>query len=136
VIQPPVYLSGYEGWDTTITCNIFGYPTPRVEWTRALQALPQGRHVMTGNHLIIKKTRKEDKGPYMCKGFNDHGNVFALIVLTVYSVRKYYSNFLFLNMTYVFNQIQSSCIAYCPVPEGGKRRRVKTYLSVFLSNMP
>ncbi|XP_031570032.1 uncharacterized protein LOC116304430 [Actinia tenebrosa] len=86
VVSPPVYHPGYETWDTTITCDIFGYPPPRIEWTRALQDMPKGRHVKAGKHLIIKKTVPADKGPYMCKGINAHGSVFALIVLTVHPV--------------------------------------------------
>ena len=89
VVTPPVYQPGYEGWDTTITCNIFGFPAPRIEWTRALQAMPKGRHVKAGKHLIIKKTTKQDKGPYMCKGVNALGSVLAMIVLTVHPVSKY-----------------------------------------------
>ncbi|KAK3698424.1 hypothetical protein QZH41_001190 [Actinostola sp. cb2023] len=86
VVLPPVYQPGYESWDTTITCNIFGFPAPRVEWTRALQDMPKGRHIKSGKHLIIKKTHKDDKGPYMCKGINAFGSVFAMIVVTVHHV--------------------------------------------------
>jgi hypothetical protein len=89
VVSPPIYHPGYETWDTTITCNIFGYPPPRIEWTRALQDMPEGRYAEIGKALVIKKTEQADKGPYMCKGTNAHGSVFALIVLTVHPVRKY-----------------------------------------------
>ncbi|XP_028518321.1 uncharacterized protein LOC114576240 [Exaiptasia diaphana] len=67
-------------------CNIFGFPAPRIEWKRALQAMSKERHIITGNRLVIKNTRKDDKGPYMCKGINDHGNVFSMVVLTVHPV--------------------------------------------------
>ncbi|XP_028512556.1 uncharacterized protein LOC110231383 isoform X2 [Exaiptasia diaphana] len=86
VVRPPVYVAGYENWNTTMQCNIFGFPAPRIEWKRALQAMSKERHIITGNRLVIKNTRKDDKGPYMCKGINDHGNVFSMVVLTVHPV--------------------------------------------------
>ena len=94
VVQPPVYLAGYENWNTTITCNIFGFPSPRIEWSRAQKAMPKGRHVKSGNRLIIMNTRREDNGPYMCRGINNQGKVFGLVVLNVYSVSKYQLNVL------------------------------------------
>ncbi|XP_020898827.1 hemicentin-2-like [Exaiptasia diaphana] len=89
VVRPPVYFAGYENWNTTITCNIFGFPPPRIEWTRALQDMSKERHVKTGNSLVIMNTKREDKGPYMCKGINNQGNVAAFVVLNVYTVSKY-----------------------------------------------
>ncbi|XP_028518807.1 uncharacterized protein LOC110251682 [Exaiptasia diaphana] len=86
VVLPPVYFAGYEDWNTTITCNIFGFPPPRIEWTRPQNVMPKGRHVKTGNRLTIMNTKREDKGPYMCKGINDQGNELAIVVLNVYSV--------------------------------------------------
>ena len=66
-----------------MTCHIFGYPPPRLDWERASRSMPEGRHVNTGKDLIIKKTRYEDAGPYMCRGTNKLGTVFAMIVLFV-----------------------------------------------------
>ena len=79
---------GYETWDTTLSCKIFAYPLPKIEWTRSFQPLPVDRHVMAGKDLVIKDTRQKDKGPYMCRGENHLGNVYALIVLVVSPVRK------------------------------------------------
>ncbi|EDO28796.1 predicted protein, partial [Nematostella vectensis] len=86
VQPPPVYLPGYIGWETTLTCDIFGFPPPHIEWTRALQQIHSGRTRQAGRRLIIKKTEQQDRGPYMCTGTNKLGSVFALIVLTVYPV--------------------------------------------------
>ncbi len=79
---------GYETWETTLSCNIFAFPPPKIEWTRSFRPLPIGRHVMTGKDLVIKDTRREDKGPFMCRGQNHLGHVYALIVLVVNPVRK------------------------------------------------
>ncbi|XP_028512546.1 tyrosine-protein kinase-like otk, partial [Exaiptasia diaphana] len=48
--------------------------------------MPKGRHVTTNNRLVITNTKRHDKGPYMCRGINNQGNVFAMVVLNVYSV--------------------------------------------------
>ncbi|CAH3123360.1 unnamed protein product [Porites lobata] len=83
VETPEVYHMGYETWDSTISCNIFGYPPPVIRWTRAFRPLPIGRHVITGKDLIIKDTEKIDRGPIMCRGDNRLGHVYAMIVLVV-----------------------------------------------------
>lgn len=83
VEAPEVYHMGYETWDTTLTCNIFAYPPPEIIWTRSFRTLSDGRHVMAGKDLIIKETRWEDRGPIMCRGDNNLGHVYALIVLVV-----------------------------------------------------
>ena len=82
------YHNGYEGWDTTLTCDIFGYPTPLITWTRATVPMPRGRHVIAGKDLIIKKTRPEDAGPFMCRGSSKLGTILALIMLFVKPVGK------------------------------------------------
>ena len=83
----------YETWDTTISCNIFGYPPPVIRWTRAFRPLPIGRHVITGKDLIIKDIKKIDRGPIMCRGDNSIGHVYALIVLVVKPVGKDFEHF-------------------------------------------
>ena len=89
VEAPEVYHMGYETWDTTLTCNIFGYPPPEIIWTRSFRTLSDGRHVMAGKDLIIKETRWEDRGPIMCRGDSNLGHVYALIVLVVKPVCKW-----------------------------------------------
>ena len=88
VEAPEVYHMGYETWDTTLSCNIFGYPPPKIKWTRSFRPLSDGRHVMAGKDLVIKDTRREDRGPIMCRGDNHLGHVYALIVLVVNPVCK------------------------------------------------
>lgn len=89
VEKPEVYHMGYETWDTTISCNIFGYPPPVIRWTRSFRSLSTDRHKTTGKDLIIKETQREDKGPIMCRGDNHLGHVYALIVLVVNPVCEY-----------------------------------------------
>ena len=80
---------GYETWETTLSCKIFAYPPPKIKWTRSFRPLPVDRHVAAGKDLVIKNTRQEDRGPYMCRGENHLDNVYALIVLVVNPVRKW-----------------------------------------------
>ena len=88
MVPSNIYHTGYENWDTTMTCHIFGYPPPRMVWTRATQRMSKGRHVTAGKDLIIRKTRYEDAGPYMCRGTNKLGTVYTMIVLFVEPVGK------------------------------------------------
>lgn len=83
VEKPETYHTGYETWDTTLSCNIFGFPPPKIQWTRSFRPLPVDRYVAAGKDLVIKDIRNGDKGPFMCRGENHLGFVFALIVLEV-----------------------------------------------------
>ena len=89
VQAPETYHLGYETWDTTLTCNIFAFPPPKIQWTRSFRPLPIDRHAVVGKDLVIKETRKEDRGPFMCRGENHLGHVYALIVLVVKPVSKW-----------------------------------------------
>ena len=55
----------------------------------SFRPLPVERHVVIGKDLVIKDTRQEDRGPYMCRGENHLGHVYALIVLVVKPVSKW-----------------------------------------------
>ena len=93
---------GYETWETTLTCKIFAYPPPKIEWTRSFRPLPVDRHVVTGKDLVIKDTQRKDKGPFMCRGENHLGHVYALIVLVVNPVREWGTYFHNVNNLAVF----------------------------------
>ena len=79
---------GYKMWDSILKCDIFGFPQPKITWTRSLEPLPVERHVKSGNKLIIKGTAPQDGGPYVCRGRNHLGTVFAVIWLAVKDVGK------------------------------------------------
>ncbi|XP_068736238.1 uncharacterized protein [Montipora capricornis] len=80
---PVVYHMAYENWNTTLSCQIFGYPPPAIKWTRSFRSLPHGRHLKAGKELVIWNVQREDRGPVMCRGDNHLGHVYALIVLVV-----------------------------------------------------
>lgn len=67
-----------------------GDPKPIVTWHRENRELPEGRsRVLLDNTLRIEDVRPEDQGRYICKAFNDGGNVTVSVKLYIYS------NFLF-----------------------------------------
>ena len=69
---PKESVTAYKTFDTILTCDIFGYPTPKVTWRRSAlnKKLPINRHVISGNKLTILNTTEEDKGAYICQGDN------------------------------------------------------------------
>lgn len=68
----------------TIT-QLTGDPKPIVAWQRENGILPEGRsRVLLDNTLRIEDTRPEDQGRYICKGYNEGGNVSVTVKLYVY----------------------------------------------------
>ena len=85
---PKSSLTAYRTWDTTLKCDIFGYPTPVIAWTRSHKKLQANRHVISGNTLTIKNTTEDDDGAYICQGANQLNNVIASIWVIVKDVGK------------------------------------------------
>ena len=81
-------MVAYKTWDSDLKCDIFGYPSPVITWTRSLRQLPINRHVIDGNQLTIKNTTSDDDGAYVCQGSNQLGNVMAVIWIIVRDVGK------------------------------------------------
>lgn len=92
---PKESVTAYKTWDTILTCDIFGYPTPEVKWRRSppKKELPINRHVISGNKLTILNTTEEDKGAYICHGDNQLGSdVIFPIWINVKDVGKIAKN--------------------------------------------
>lgn len=81
-------MTAYKTWDTTLLCNIFGYPSPVISWSRSHKELPVNRHVISGNKLEILNTTEDDGGAYVCQGANHLGNVMAVTWVVVKGVGK------------------------------------------------
>jgi len=79
---------GYKNWDTILKCDIFGYPSPVIKWTRSRKELPINRHIIDDDTLTIKNTREEDGGAYLCEGENQLGSVIAVTWIIVKDVGK------------------------------------------------
>ncbi|KAL9961673.1 hypothetical protein ACROYT_G030665 [Oculina patagonica] len=86
VSEPKKSIDAYKSWDTVLKCDIFGYPSPVITWTRSRNNLPANRHVIDGNKLTIYNTTKDDDGAYVCQGANELGSVMAVTWVVVKDV--------------------------------------------------
>ncbi|KAL9953970.1 hypothetical protein ACROYT_G041454 [Oculina patagonica] len=84
--KPEISMTTYKTWDTTLLCDIFGYPAPVISWSRSHKDLPVNRHVISGNELKIMNTTEDDGGAYVCQGANHLGNVMAVTWVVVKDV--------------------------------------------------
>ena len=88
ISEPKRSVTAYKTWDMTLKCDIFGFPSPVITWTRSRDQLPINRNVIDGNQLTIKNTKKEDGGAYVCQGANPLRNVMAVLWIVVKDVGK------------------------------------------------
>ena len=88
ITEPKSSVIGYKNWDTILKCDIFGYPSPVITWTRSRKQLPVNRHVIDGDTLTIKNTTEDDGGAYLCEGENQLGSVIAVTWIIVKDVGK------------------------------------------------
>ncbi|XP_022792169.1 uncharacterized protein LOC111331337 isoform X1 [Stylophora pistillata] len=79
VTEPKRSVTAYKTWDTVLQCDIFGYPSPVITWTRSGRQLPINRHVINGSELTIQNTIEDDDGPYVCHGTNRLANVMRVV---------------------------------------------------------
>ncbi|CAH3158319.1 unnamed protein product [Pocillopora meandrina] len=86
ISEPKRSVTAYKTWDMTLKCDIFGFPSPVITWTRSRDQLPINRNVIDGNQLTIKNTKKEDGGAYVCRGANPMRNVMAVLWIVVKDV--------------------------------------------------
>lgn len=91
---PPRNIEEAEGADVTLSCEISGYPAPKIEWnfrkadgsvlvmpSDDLRKSVQARggpepHQVTG-WLVLQRIKPEDEGTYTCLGKNQFGKVQA-----------------------------------------------------------
>ena len=86
---PPVKLYGFLGTETKVECDLFGNPTPEVQWNRSPSSpLPPGRSEVKNDGLYISNTKKEDEGIYTCLATNEYGMVIHGTYLIVKAVGK------------------------------------------------
>lgn len=88
ITRPKSFVKGVKNWDTVITCDIIGYPTPAITWTRPPKQLSSNRHIIDGKQLTIRNTSESDGGGYVCHGVNSLGNVMAMTWIFVKDVGK------------------------------------------------
>ena len=92
ITEPRRSVTAYKTWDTVFQCDIFGYPTPLMTWTRSGEQLSINRHFMNGSQITIQNTTEDDDGAYVCQGNNQMANVMSdvgcLKVVGKYGVTK------------------------------------------------
>ncbi|KAK3708278.1 hypothetical protein QZH41_017644, partial [Actinostola sp. cb2023] len=64
-------------------CHVTGSPKPKVTWSKAIGALPNGRTVIKDGQLTLLRSKKDDSGFYVCKADNGLGSGVAGIMLIV-----------------------------------------------------
>ena len=84
----------------SIPCQEFGFPPPKVVWTRGLVPLPHGRTTAADDTLNISNFSPEDVGPYQCKATNKPGSVSALATLRYFVEGENKSFFFFLALPF------------------------------------
>ena len=89
ITEPKRSVTAYKTWDTVLQCNIFGFPSPVVTWTRSGEQLPVNRHFINGYQLTIQNTTEDDDGAYVCQGTNQMANVTRVIWVVVKVVGKF-----------------------------------------------
>ena len=83
-------MSGYLGKQTKLLCNPQRNPTPEIQWARSPPApLPNGRHDLEEDGLIINSTESGDSGVYICTVKNKYGMIIQETYLKVKPVGEY-----------------------------------------------
>ena len=89
ISEPKFSVIAYKTWDTVLHCDIFGYPSPVITWTRPGRQLPFNRHIINGSQLTIHNATRNDAGAYVCQGTNSLANVMRVIWVIVKVVGEY-----------------------------------------------
>ena len=70
-----------RGTNVSASCQAFGFPWPKIVWSRGLVPLPQGRTSVRNGTLDISHFDPKDSGTYQCTASNKLGSVSALTTL-------------------------------------------------------
>ena len=70
-----------RGKKASASCQAFGFPSPKIVWSRGLVPLPQGRTSVRNGTLDISHFDAKDSGTYQCTASNKLGSVSALTTL-------------------------------------------------------
>ena len=70
-----------RGKKASASCQAFGFPSPKIVWSRGLVPLPQDRTSVSNGTLDISHFDLKDSGAYRCTASNKLGSVSALTTL-------------------------------------------------------
>ena len=85
-VQPPANLTVSIGQTLTLNCSATGDPQPVISWKKPGQQLPVGRNQHINGALVIRDTKEEDAGSYICTATS--AGFFYVETTTVIEVAK------------------------------------------------
>ena len=65
-VKPPEKVVAVPGDSLTLNCSATGDPQPFISWERQGAALPVGRSQQINGALVVRDTREDDTGNYIC----------------------------------------------------------------------
>ncbi|XP_065171313.1 papilin-like isoform X3 [Atheta coriaria] len=83
----PTEASASQGHDVGISCDVDGYPVPRVEWFKDDERLERSPHyeITETNRLLIRNITSDDAGTYKCEATNVYSQHSGSATVTVKS---------------------------------------------------
>ena len=84
-VRPPGKISVETGGTLTLNCSATGDPQPIISWKRLRTQLPVGRSQQINGALVIRDTRADDTGNYICAATS--AGVFDVETVTYVEVK-------------------------------------------------
>ena len=84
-IKPPGKVVVETGGALTLNCSATGDPQPAISWKRLRAKLPVERSQQINGALVIRATRKDDTGNYICTATS--AGVFHVETVTYVEVK-------------------------------------------------
>ena len=84
-VKPPSKIVAIPGDTLTLNCSATGDPQPVISWKRQGAALPDGRSQQINGALVVRDTRENDTGNYVCVATS--AGVFQVDTLTYVEVK-------------------------------------------------
>ena len=66
IVKPPVSILAELGDTLTLNCSATGDPQPVISWRKQGGHLPVGRNQQINGALVIRETKENDTGHYIC----------------------------------------------------------------------
>ena len=84
-VKPPAKVLNVVGGSLTLNCSATGDPQPVISWKRQGAQLPVGRSQEINGALIVRDTREDDTGNYICTATS--AGVFDVETVTYVEVK-------------------------------------------------
>ena len=84
-VKPPGKIVVETGGTLTLNCSATGDPQPVISWKRQGAQLPVGRSHQINGALVVRDTREDDSGSYICAATS--AGVFDVETVTYVEVK-------------------------------------------------